>query len=221
MREDPSQAPRGGRPAQSPPTLSGQGHVDRSQPLWQRAASREAPPHPLQSYREASPPAWPPSPDQRPAAAPHPPQRGGPPPTASYLAEDNQTYTLRDLAAGEETQVPKRRAAPEAFPPSPQNHAPGVGLLRASGFALLGALLGGAPGVALGVVVAVVALVRLERFERRARSWRAKAEKGGQAQRLPARATSERLRLMTALWQSLGAVAFGGAALLLLLTALR
>jgi hypothetical protein len=117
--------------------------------------------------------------------------------------------------------VAKRRAALEPFPSTNQNRAPGAGLLRASGLALLGALLGGAPGIALGVVVALVALVRLARFERRARSWRAKAAQRDQAQRLPARATSERLRLMTALWQGLLALALGAAALILLLTALR
>lgn len=223
MREDPSQAPRRGRSAQRSPARQGQGAADRSQPLWQRAASREAPPHPLQNYRDAEP-AWPPTPDGRAAAEwqpPHPPQRGGAPPVASYLAEDSQAYTLRDLADGEETQVPKRRAALEPFPPTNQNRAHGAGLLRVSGYALLGALLGGAPGVALGALVALIALIRLARFERRSRSWRAKAAQRDQPQRLPAKATNERLRLMTALWQSLGAVALGGVALILLFTALR
>lgn len=223
MREDPSQAPRRGRSAQRSPARLGQGFADRSQPLWQRAASREAPPRPLQNYRDAEP-AWPPTPDGREAAEwqpPHPPQREGAPAVASYLAEDSQTYTLRDLANGEETQAPKRRAAPEPFPPTKQNRAHGAGLLRVSGYALLGALLGGAPGVALGAVVAVIALIRLARFERRARAWRTKTAARGEMPRLPARATNERLRLMTAMWQSLGAVALGSVALILLFTALR
>ncbi len=220
MREDPSRASRGRRPAQEAPASPGR--AERSQPLWQRAASKDAPQRPLQSYRDAEL-AWPPSPDQRSAAAqPYPPlQRDEAPRITSYLSEDHQSYSLRDLAGGEESLVPKRRAAPEPFPPTRQNRAPGAGLLRASGYALLGALLGGAPGVALGLIVAVIALVRLDRFERRARAWRRKAAKRDRAQRLPARATSERLRLITALWQGLAAVTLGGAALFLLLTALR
>ncbi len=222
MREDPGQAPRRRRQAQRPPVSSSQGHGGKNQQLWQRAASRESP-RPLPSYRDGDR-AGAPSLDERADVewrAPRPPQREAPPPVASYLAEDGQTYMLLNLADGEETSVPKRRAAPEPFPPTPQNRAHGAGLLRVSGYALLGALLGGAPGVALGAVVALIALIRLARFERRSRSWRVKAAQRGQEQRLPAKATSERLRLMTALWQSLGAVALGGVALILLLTALR
>ncbi|HEX9038792.1 MAG TPA: hypothetical protein VF808_17555 [Ktedonobacterales bacterium] len=135
------------------------------------------------------------------------------------MAEDNQSYVLRDLDSGHETQALKRRAAQEVFPPTRENRAPGAGLLRVSGFALLGAMFGGAPGVALGAIVVLVALVRLASFESRTRAWRTRREKREPDQRLPARATNERLRLVTALWQGLGAVALGGAALLLLLTA--
>ncbi|HEU0028431.1 MAG TPA: hypothetical protein VFQ25_15060 [Ktedonobacterales bacterium] len=172
------------------------------------------------SHRDA-PPLWPPEERDAIERPPRPVQRGGPPQVASYLDEDNQAYILRDLDDGGEAEVPKRRAAPEPFPPTSKSRAPGAGLLRASGYALLGALLGGAPGVALGAMVALIALVRLAAFQRRARVWRALAEESDPAKRLPTRATSERLRLMTALWQSLGAVALGGAALALLLTALR
>jgi hypothetical protein len=138
-----------------------------------------------------------------------------------YLAEDPQVYTLQDLASGAEASVPKRRAAFDVFPATPASQTPGGGLLRVSGYALLGALLGGAPGAVLGALVVVVALVRLARFERRARHWRSQAPPGDQPQRLPARASSERLRLMTAFWQGLGALLLGGGALLLLLTALN
>lgn len=221
MREGPRPAPHGRRPAQSPPAQSGPGPVDRNQPLWRRAASREGPQRPLLSRRDA-PPAWPP-PDERDAGGrpPRPAPRDSVPQVASYLDEDDRAYLLRDLDGGGETYVPKRRAAPEPFPPSRESRAPGAGLLRASGYALLGALLGGAPGVALGALVAFIALVRLAAFERRARVWLMLAEESGPSKRLPSRASSERLRLMTALWQSLGAMALGGAALFLLFTALR
>jgi hypothetical protein len=135
--------------------------------------------------------------------------------------EDTHEYHLRDFDTGLAAQTPKRRAATEVFPPTKENRAPGAGLLRASGYALLGALLGGAPGVALGLAVALVALVRLARFERRVRGWRAKGEEREQDARLPAKATSERLRLLTALWQGMGAAALGAVAVLLLLTAMR
>jgi hypothetical protein len=140
---------------------------------------------------------------------------------ASYVGEDAQRYTLRDLAAGIEITVPKRRAVAERFPPTAQHRAPGAGLQRLSGYALLGALLGGAPGLALGLLTAPVALARLVQFERRTNAWLKKATRDGQPPRLPARASSERLRLVTAFWQSLGAAVLGGIALVLLLTALH
>lgn len=117
--------------------------------------------------------------------------------------------------------MPKRRAVAERFPPTAQNSAPGAGLQRLSGYALLGALLGGAPGLALGLLTALITLARLARFETRTSAWRKKTARDGQTPPLPARATSERLRLMTALWQSLGAVILGGIALFLLFTALH
>lgn len=161
----------------------------------------------------------------RPQRAPHD-NRSGSPPLARYVAEDPQAYTLLDLASGEEVRVLKRRAAPEVFPPTRKTRALGAGLLRASGYALLGALLGGAPGIVLGLIVTLVALMRLSGFERRTHSWRrARAPRQdldpGEALRLPAEATNERLRLMTALWQGLGGLVLGGITLLLLLIALR
>lgn len=206
MREYPDLTPRGGRPPQSPPNPRRQGPAESDQPLWRRAVSPDAP-HEPRSQR-----------DPRSLWAR---RREGPPQIASYEAEDSQVYTLRNLIADEETQVSKRRAAPEAFPPTRQQRAQGATLLRLSGFALLGALLGGAPGVALGTLIALIALVKLTRFEQRTRVWRRKAKDAGAAPRLPARATSERLRLMTAFWQSASAVVIGAAALVLLLTALR
>jgi hypothetical protein len=222
MREGPRPGPHGRRPAQSPPAQSGPGPVDRDQPLWRRAASREGPPRPLPPRRDA-PPAWPSVADERDADGrlPRPAPRDSAPQVASYLDEDDRAYLLRDLDGGGETHVPKRRAAPEPFPPTSKSRAAGAGLLRASGYALLGALLGGAPGVALGALVALIALVRLAAFQRRAHMWRALAEESDAASRLPTRATSERFRLMAALWQGLGAMALGGAALFLFFTALR
>lgn len=184
---------------------SGQRRMDRDEPLWRRAASNPA----------SRPPQRAPvsGPQRAPFDAPAPGLT-----LATYAGEDSQRYLLRDYETGLAAQAPKRRAPPEVFPPTRADRAPGVGLLRASGFALFGALLGGAPGLALGLVVAVLALARLARFERRTRRWRAKRDERDRDPRLPARATSERLRLLTALWQSLGAVILGGIVLLLLLT---
>lgn len=147
------------------------------------------------------------------------PRPGAPPRLVSYLGEDRQAYMLRDLLAGDEAQVAKRRAAPEPFPPTREQRAVGSRLLRLSGYALFGSLLGGAPGAALGALVTLVALARLVGFERRAHIWQAREAKDDAAKRLPAAATNERLRLMTALWQGVGAVALGGCILALLLTA--
>lgn len=187
--------------------------MDRDEPLWRRAASSPAS-RPPQRTPNSRPPLQR-APVSRP---PRLPAVEAPPALAIYAGEDTQEYRLRDFETGLAAQAPKRRAAPEVFPPTRAERAPGAGLLRASGYALFGALLGGAPGLALGVVVAVIALARLARFERRTRVWRAKRGAQHGDQRLPARATNERLRLLTALWQSLGAVALGGIALLLLFT---
>lgn len=189
---------------------SGQRSVNGREPLWRRAASQPV----------ARPPQY--APERAPVSGPpRAPQQGSPPRLATYVDEDDQKYHLRDFDTGLATLAPKRRAAPEVFPPTRQSRAPGAGLLRASGYALFSALLGGAPGIALGLIVALIALIQLVRFERRARTWRADPPEQARDARLPARATSERLRLLTALWQGLGAAALGAIAVLLLLTAMN
>lgn len=228
MREDHRKPPRERLPAYHAPASGDRRSVESRQPRRQRADFQDAIPRTSHLQGKVAS-AWPPSRPQPPETPNNPGRPGravqrGRPSVVSYLDEDHQGYTLLDLIDREETSVPKRRAMPEVFPPTRQNPAPGAGLLRLSGYALLGALLGGAPGVALGLVIAVIALARLDRFERRAHSWRRKAMQAAQdaqQRRLPVGATSERLRLMTALWQSLGAVALGGVALLLLFTALH
>ena len=197
----------------------GQRSAPGQEPLWRRAAAQPV-------ARPPRPPQY--EPERAPVSGPsRAPRLDAPPRLATYEDEDDQKYHLRDFDTGLATLAPKRRANPEVFPPTRQSRAPGAGLLRASGYALFSALLGGAPGIVLGLVVALLALIQLARFERRARTWRAKSpEKGREAReareaRLPAKATSERLRLLTALWQGLGAAALGAIAVLLLLTAMN
>lgn len=182
---------------------------------------REAAPHTAPSSRRDLP-AWHARQESlHVESAARPPRPGAPPRLVSYLGEDRQVYMLRDLLADVEAQVAKRRAAPEPFPPSREQRAVGSRLLRLSGYALFGSLLGGAPGAALGTLVALVALARLVGFERRAHAWRVRAAKDDAAKRLPAAASNERLRLMTALWQGVVAMTLGGCILALLLTATR
>lgn len=138
-----------------------------------------------------------------------------------YVREDRSTYTLWDMAASDEVEVTKRRASPDPFPPKRSQPLPGALLLRLSGVALAATLLGGAPGAALGLMVAMVAFVRLLAFQQRAHSWSRQRGAAGAPLRLPSVATSERLRLVTALGQSLLALFVGGSLLVLLLTALR
>lgn len=140
---------------------------------------------------------------------------------AEYVGEDRSTYTLWDMAADDEVEVAKRRASPDPFPAQRSYPLRGALLMRLSGFALVGTVLGGAPGAALGLVVALVAFARLLAFRRRARVWSRRPNGSAAPRRLPSIATAERLRLLTALGQSLLALLIGGALLVLLLTALR
>lgn len=175
--------------------------------------------------------ARPSRPQRRQAAMQAPARRAHPAPArdvsdrlphlAEYVTEDRSTYTLWDIAANDEVEVAKLRANPDPFPPEHSHPVPGALLLRLSGIALVATLLGGAPGAALGLAVALVAFARLLVFRRRARVWSRRAGGAPAPRRLPSVATAERLRLLTALGQSLLALFLGGALLALLLTALR
>ena len=150
------------------------------------------------------------------------------PATVRFVEEDGSDYIVLDLLTGNERRVPKQRLALEMFPATRQYPLRGSTLLRLSGFALIGALLGGVVGIMLGSIVLVVALIRLAAFERRAHVWRSRQAQGViQSRRrqrriaLPAAATSERLRLLTALGQSLLAIALAVAELSLATALLR
>lgn len=179
-------------------------HAQRARPSLPRRPAAQAP------ARQAHPAARPPR-----AVGAHLPR------LAEYVGEDRSAYILWDMAANDEVEVAKRRASPDPFPPERRQPLPGALLLRLSGFALVATLLGGAPGAALGLVIAPVAFVRLLVFQRRARAWSRRGNASAAPRRLPSVATAERLRLLTALGQSVLALLVGSALLVLLLTALR
>jgi hypothetical protein len=221
MREDYDQAPGRWLAANRPPASRDRRPIEGYQHRWRPASFHEESPHVSRSTPDHTA-SWPPAESLSASGRPRRPlQHGWSPRIVSYLVEDSQAYVLHDLVEGYETQVPKRRAAPEIFPPTREQQAPGAGLVRLSGFALFGVLLGGAPGSLLGALVALIAMVRLVGFERRVQIWRSHAAERGSVQRLPAEATSERLRLITALWQSVGAAVLGSTVLALLLVVLR
>ncbi len=136
---------------------------------------------------------------------------------AEYVSEDRSSYTLWDTANYSRRQIAKWRAVPDAYPPPPKYSPPGSRVQRLSIIALVGALIGGAPGIALGLCGIVVACIRLSSFGARQRAWRRRSESEDAPRRLPSAATSERLRLLTGLGQSLIAMLVGSAILLLLM----
>ncbi len=136
---------------------------------------------------------------------------------AEYVTEDRSSYTLWDTANYSRRQIAKWRAVPDAYPPPPKYTPPGSRVQRLSMIALAGALIGGAPGIALGLVGILVACIRLSSFGARQRAWRRRSEHEDAPRRLPSAATSERLRLLTGLGQSLIAMLVGSAIVLLLI----
>lgn len=147
---------------------------------------------------------------QSPRSAPHR--------LAEYISENRSAYVLWDIASGSEREITKHRAVPDAFPAPPKHPLPGSRIMNISTAALAAALLGGVPGIILGVIGALAACIRLANLGGRVRSWRRSAEDDDESRQLPSAATSERLRLLTGLGQSLIAVGAGSAILLLLLT---
>lgn len=153
---------------------------------------------------------------ERPAVRAHPP-RSAPQRLAEYVSENRSSYILWDIANSAEREIAKHRAVPDAFPAPPKHPLPGSQILRISTVALIAALLGGAPGIILGFIGALTACVRLANLGGRVRKWRRSAEYDDDSRQLPSAATSERLRLLTGLGQSLIAVGAGSAILLLLM----
>lgn len=129
--------------------------------------------------------------------------------TARFLDEDESTYLVGEPHGERTARVPKRRAPAERFGPGSGNRVAGTGLLRCSGYAIVGGVLGGVVGIVLGSLVVLVALVRLGRFSRRVRRWRRAHRDPDGTPPLPATATAERQRLLAALGQGLLAVILG------------
>ena len=132
--------------------------------------------------------------------------------TARYLDEDDGVYLVAEPRGERTAQVAKRREVVEPFPPTRRGSAPGVRLLHWSAYALVGAVCGGVPGVVLGSMVTLLALVRLGQFSRRVRRWwlrQSRSDGRGGVLQLPAAVTAERLRLLAALGQGLLAVLLG------------
>jgi hypothetical protein len=126
---------------------------------------------------------------------------------AAFTEQSADAYVVRDLDARRTVTVPKERARPDPFPPTPHQPVAGLNVLRASGYALALALMGGVGGIALGVLVALAALAGIQRFGRRARQWR-RTHPGAL---LPAFARTEYDRLIGALWQAVLATLIGAA----------
>lgn len=133
-----------------------------------------------------------------------------------YLDQREQAYLVRELDSGRAVPVRKRRDVADPYPPAHAKRAPGMRLLRWSGYAVLGVGIGGAPAIVLGLLSGCIAIVRLTRFNARTRRWWYRHRHLGAPAPLPAVATDERLRLLAALGQSLLAIALGCVVLALL-----
>lgn len=126
-----------------------------------------------------------------------------------YVDETSQAYMVRSLEDGAWMHVAKSRQATETFPVPPGARVPGAWLARWANWALVAAVAGGVGGILIGVFVAVMASLRLIRFRGRVRRWRQAENQPDSHRPLPAAATTERLRLRTAIWQGLLAAALG------------
>jgi hypothetical protein len=126
---------------------------------------------------------------------------------AAFTEQSPDAYIVRDLDARRIVTVPKERARPDPFPPTPQQPVAGLIVLRTSCYALVLALLGGVGGIVLGVLVVFAAWIGLQRFGRRARQWR----RAHPDALLPALARTEYDRLIGAVWQGLLALIIGAA----------
>lgn len=136
----------------------------------------------------------------------------------SYAAAAEQEYLVRTLKNDHFLRIPKHYAPSEPFPPERGQPPPGGRLLRWSASALLLVGLGGLGGILLGVLVVLAAGVQLARFSLHVRRWRRRHRAAG-IPVVPAAASAERVRLLSALGQGLLAVALGS--LLLALFAWR
>jgi hypothetical protein len=142
---------------------------------------------------------------------------------AAFVRQSDEAYVVRDLddlAAGDLVSVPKHYAVAEPFPSTRDQQVPGTRLLRWSTLALLAAVCGGLGGILLGGLVTLVATVQLQRFTLRVRRWRRRyrgADGSPMPPVLPAAASAERLRLLTAWVQGMLAIVLGVALLALIL----
>lgn len=127
-----------------------------------------------------------------------------------YAEANERIYLVQALSDDQLLQVPKSYAPAEPFPIASSQHAPGARLLRWAVYALLGVGLGGFGGVLLGVPVVLAAGVQLTQFARRVRRWRRDRQGADRIPALPAAASAERLRLLSAFGQGLLAIVLGG-----------
>lgn len=125
-----------------------------------------------------------------------------------YEASAEQEYLVRTLAHDHILRVPKRHAPAEPFPPERGQPPPGGRLLRWSTYAALGVGLGGLGGVLLGVPVVLASGVLFARFTFRVWRWRRHHRAAG-IPVVPAAASAERVRLLSALGQGMLAVTLG------------
>jgi hypothetical protein len=141
------------------------------------------------------------------------------PQIVAFTDQRDGAYLVHDLDEDQPLLVPRGYAQPEPFPHTQGQAQRGALLLRWSKYALIGALLGGVGGLALGALVALAAVIQLGRFKRRVRRWQRRARMGRHDAQdlLPASASSERSRLLGALGQGVLAAVLGAGVCLLLL----
>lgn len=160
-------------------------------------------------------------PAARPIEAPAPYRRDDPPAAMNgygplivrFVEEDDDAYLVGEPGGSRTVRVPKRRTFAAGSTPEQRRAGSSERLLRWSSYALVGAVFGGALGVALGCFVILAALIRYARLTSRVRSWRRRQRASGKPTLLPEPATRERMQLLAALGQGFLAVLLGGAML--------
>lgn len=131
-----------------------------------------------------------------------------------FVEEDDDSYLVGEPGGDRTARVPKRRAFTASSTPAQRRSASSERLLRWSSYALVGAVLGGVLGIALGCIVMLAALIRLARLSGNLRRWQRRQRAGGNPRLLPEGATRERMQALAALGQGFLAALLGGGILL-------
>lgn len=135
------------------------------------------------------------------------------PRSVRYQDQSRAAYLVREINDSQHVRVAKQRAVADTYPPNAAARSADMRLLRWSGYALLGVLLGGVGAIILGLLTASLAALLLMRHSHRVRAWRrahrAAGSDSSNALLLPAAASDERARLRTALWQGVIAAVLG------------